>query len=142
MSLPHPWQRLRESTHVTLHWVVDLPTWGRCKHSTQEVFIRVGLTQAQRRVTILHELEHLAAGPAVRGYADKDEAETRERAARWLLPLDVLADALVWSMDDRELADELWVDLTTIRVRLSTLTPVEDAYLNARIDAAERTFPA
>jgi hypothetical protein len=115
---------------------------GKCKHSTQEVSLRRDLTQAQRRATLLHELEHLENGPAVVGYIAEDEMATRERAARWLIPIENLADALVWANDDYELAEELWVDLGTVRTRLSTLRPDETAVLNLRVDAAERSFPS
>ena len=113
---------------------------GKCKHSTQEVSLRRDLTQAQRRAALLHELEHLAHGPAVVGYVEQDEKATRERAARWLIPLENLGDALVWANDDHELAEELWVDLGTVRTRLSTLTAEESRLLNDRLDAAEQTF--
>jgi hypothetical protein len=64
-----------------------------------------------------------------------------ERAARWLLPIEAVADALVWCSDDHELAEELWVDLFTVRCRLQTLTDGETAFINARMDAAEKAFP-
>jgi hypothetical protein len=137
---PHPWRRLRNLTHVTVRYFDEGP-FGWCRHSTQEVFLRSDLTQAQRRATLLHELEHLEAGPAVVGYAQCDERDTRERAARWLIPIDHLAEAMVWAFDDEELAEELWVDVETARTRLSTLTEAESAELNRRLDIAELTFP-
>jgi hypothetical protein len=141
MPLPHPWRRLRDLAHVTLVWH-DHGPMGKCKHSTQEVSLRRDLTQAQRRAALLHELEHLEHGPAVVGYVEEDEMATRERAARWLIPIENLAAAMIWANDDHELAEELWVDLGTVRTRLSTLTAVETRHLNDRVDAAERTFPS
>lgn len=140
MHLPHPWRRLAEALDVTLRWHDDGPM-GRCRHSTREVSLRRGMTQAERRATLLHELEHLNEGPAVRGFERDDEMQTRERAARWLIPLKDLADALVWANDDLEVADVLWVDIHTVQTRLTTLTVEETAELNRRLDAAEITFP-
>lgn len=140
MRHPHPWRRLKELAHITLVWH-DHGPMGTCKHSTQTVSLRRDLSQAERRATLLHELEHLEHGPAVVGYVDQDEKATRERAARWLIPLDNLAAAMVWAVDDHELAEELWVDLGTVRTRLSTLTADETNVLNARLDSAERGFP-
>ncbi|GAA2007787.1 ImmA/IrrE family metallo-endopeptidase [Nocardioides kribbensis] len=141
MHIPHPWRRLRELPHITLRWVADLEHVGECRHSTQEIFIRTGLTQAQRRSVVLHEIEHLLEGPSVRGHEDWDERVVTERAARWLIPLDLLADALVWANDDRELAHELNVDLATVRARLSTLTAEESQVLSDRVMAAEVAYP-
>ena len=56
-----------------------------------------------------------------------------EIAARRLIPLDALADALRWARDLTELADELWVDEPTVRCRLDTLDPVEVADLHAAL---------
>lgn len=129
--------------HVTVRYFdpSESNAWGRCRHSTQEVFIRHGLTQAQRRAVLLHELTHLERGPAPRGGVRLDEQQTRETAARWLVPLENLADGLVYCSNDRELAQYLWVDLGTVRSRLSSLTDHEDSLLNLHLDRAELTFP-
>ncbi len=126
--------------HITLRWHDGGPM-GKCRHSTQEVSLRRGLTQAERRATLAHELEHLAKGPAIVGFTDQDELDVRQRAARWLIPFHRLADALVWAGDDYELADELWVDVHTVRTRLETLTAKECAHLADLMAAAELTFP-
>lgn len=141
MQVPHPWRRLRQSPHITLRWFSGPGPFGWCRHSTQEVWLRTDLTQAQRRATLLHELEHLDAGPAVRGFEEQDEMQIRERAARWLIPFDRLADAMVWAGDEHELAEELWVDVGTVTTRLTTLTEDESARLSALLDAAEKSFP-
>ncbi len=138
--LPHPWRRLARLAHITLRWHDDGPM-GTCRHSTQEVSLRRDLTQAERRATLAHELEHLAEGPAVRGYAEQDEKLIRERAARWLIPFDRLIEALVWAGDDHELAAELWVDVHTVRTRLEMLTDDESTRLADLMAAAELTFP-
>ena len=140
MHFPHPWRRLRDAAHVTLKWHNEGPM-GWCKHSTQEVSIRTNLTQTERRSTLAHELVHLERGPAILGYEEQEERIVAEEAARWLIPLEKLADGLVWAFDDEELADLLWVDLETVQIRLVTLTAEESATVNATLDRAEMTFP-
>lgn len=140
MSLPNPWRRLQELAHITLRWHDGGPR-GWCRHSTQEISIRRGLTQAERRSALAHELEHLAGGPAVVGFVDKDEAEVSDRASRYLIPFDRLAHALLWANDDHELAAELWVDVFTVRARLAALTSGESAALERQMLDAERAFP-
>lgn len=134
VSLYHPWRRLRELVDVTLHWHDDGPA-GWCRHSTQDVSIRRGMTQAERRSTICHELVHLERGPAVRGQAAREEIEVSKEAARRLIP-DVrhLGEALAWATCIDEAADELWVDAGTLRARLDHLHPSERAYLRRRLE--------
>lgn len=140
MQFPHPWRRLRSAAHITLRWHHEGPM-GWCKHSTQELSIRTNLTQSERRSTLAHELVHLDRGPAVKGYEETEERAVSQEAARWLIPLEELADALVWAFDDDELADLLWVDLDTVQNRLVALTVEETMFINAALDRAELTFP-
>lgn len=140
MHFPHPWRRLRNAAHITLRWHHDGPM-GWCRHSTQEVSIRTDLTQVERRSTLAHELVHLDRGPAIKGFEEHEEKVVSEETARWLIPLEKLADGLVWAFDDEELADILWVDLDTVQTRLVTLTPKETTFINAALDRAEMSFP-
>lgn len=98
----------------------------------QTVWMDARRGQAERRCTILHELLHIERGdrgcqnPAV-------ERAIEHEAARLLIPIDMLLSALQWSDHPTELADILWVDEPTIKVRLATLTGrerrmVEDLY--------------
>jgi hypothetical protein len=43
--------------------------------------------------------------------------------------------------DEYEIAEELWVDVSTVRARLADLTPAEQRQLNERLDAAELAQP-
>ncbi|MBA2952161.1 hypothetical protein GON03_19275 [Nocardioides sp. MAH-18] len=129
----HPWRRLRELVHVTLHWHDDGPA-GWCRHSTQDVSIRRGMTQAERRSTVTHEVVHLERGPAVRGFSEREEREVDKEAARRLLPdIREVGEALAWASCVDEAADELWVDRGTLRARLEHLHPAERAYLRRRL---------
>lgn len=136
MHLYHPWRRLRELVDVTLHWHDDGPA-GWCRHSTQDVSLRRGMTQAERRSTICHEVVHLERGPAVRGYGAREELEVSKEAARRLLPdIRAVGEALAWAACLDEAADELWVDRGTLRARLDHLHPAERAYLKQRLASA------
>lgn len=129
----HPWRLLRDLAHVTLRWHDDGHA-GWCRHSTQEVSLRRGMTQAERRSTLTHELVHLERGPAVRGYSAREEIEVSKEAARRLLPsVRVVGEALAWSLNIDVAADELWVDRGTLRTRLEHLHPAERAYLVRRL---------
>lgn len=88
-----------------------------------------------------HEIEHLAGGPAIVGHVRRDEADVSARAARYLIPFDRLADAILWANDDYELAEVLWVDVFTVRARLAALTDMEASMLEVSMLAAERAFP-
>lgn len=138
MHLYHPWRRLRDLVDVTLYWHDGHPP-GWCRHSTQEVSLQRGMTQAERRSTLTHELVHLERGPAVRGYGVREEREVDKEAARRLLPdVRAVGEALAWASCLEEAADELWVDLGTLRARLEHLHPAERAYLRRRLaDGAE-----
>lgn len=140
MSLPHPWRRLRELTHVTLVWHDGGPR-GRTRHSKQQISIRRGLDQAERRSALAHELAHLDGGPAIIGFVDEDERDATARAVRDLIPFDRLCEAIVWANDDHELAAELWVDVYSVRARLAGLTAEESGQLERAMLAAERGFP-
>lgn len=130
----HPWRRLRELVDVTLGWH-DGGYAGWCRHSTQEVSLRRGMTQAERRSTICHEVVHLERGPAPKGYGRQDELAVSKEAARRLIPnVRALGEALAWACCPEEAADELWVDVGTLRTRLNHLHPAERAYLKRRLD--------
>lgn len=133
MHLYHPWRRLRELVDITLLWHEGGQA-GWCRHSTQVVSLRQGMTQAERRSTICHEVVHLERGPAPRGYSRQDELEVSKEAARRLLPdARAVGEALAWAHCLEEAADELWVDVGTLRVRLEHLHPAERAYLRRRL---------
>jgi hypothetical protein len=134
----HPWRALRDLDDWTLV-VTDLPDgyWGLTLHGSHTVLITRGLTQAERRCTIAHEIEHIVGGPAPPGRESQDELRARRNAAHKLLP-DVrqLADALLWAQGDLVVAaQELWVDVGTLQDRLRLMThPAERAFLRHRVE--------
>ncbi|WP_242657903.1 hypothetical protein [Mycobacterium kubicae] len=59
-----------------------------------------------------------------------------ELAPRRLIPLPALIDAYRWcpAGHPAELADELWVDIPTLRTRMATLDPFEVAELEHHLN--------
>lgn len=126
--LPHPWRRLRALGDEWRLRFGPLPDGdhGATNVLTKRIVLVPGLTQAERRSTLAHELEH-AAGHTNERVCDRN-------AARYLLP-DVrrMGEALAWAHDIEEAADELFVDLPTLLTRLDGLHPCERAYLRRRL---------
>lgn len=133
----HPWRTLRALTHVDLFWTQALPVGVRGVTDGQRIWMDDRQLQAERRSTLAHELAHiyLDHGNQCR---PADEAAARALAARWLIDMDRLLDALAWSEELEEVADELWVDLDTLYARLDTLTAEERAQIRALHDRTER----
>jgi hypothetical protein len=90
------------------------------------------MTFAERRCTVLHEVEHVLRGPCSDA---SDELDINRHCARLLLPKmrDVM-DALIWHHGDHDAAaDDLWVDPWTLDVRLASLAGEERAYYRERL---------
>jgi hypothetical protein len=101
------------------------------------------LTQAERRAALAHELEHAVAGdtcllgqgPDGDRLHRRRERHTDERAARRLIDLDELAEALAWCSSLAEVAEHLHVDERTVLARISALTENEKTHIERRIAA-------
>ena len=134
----HPWRELRGMPHIDVQWV-DLPDGYLALSDEDTIWMERRQRQAQRRSTLAHELEHRRQGhvgcqpPAI-------EAQVEEAAARRLIPLAALAEAIVWSMSHEELSLELWVDLGMVHTRLRTLSRDEQAYIDDVIARREEAL--
>ncbi len=90
--------------------------------------------QAERRCTAAHEAIH-----AERGDTSCYSAVHRE-AARRLIDVRRLGEALAFYEGDLvQVAEELWVDLDTLRTRLDHLHPAERGYLQRRLSMREES---
>jgi hypothetical protein len=133
----NPWRHIgRHYPHVTVVTDQELPgaVWGQ--QQGNRIWLCRRLDQARRRCTLTHEIIHLERGsvPAdARGLAREERAVDAE-AARRLITLGALADALRWSREPAQLADTLWVDVPTLRARMASLDPVEVAELEHRLE--------
>lgn len=134
--MDHPWRRFRDRTDWLLEWALLPPgLLGYTAHKRRAVVLDLRLTQAERRCTIAHELEHLDVptphDPILRA---RLEQQIDRRVARRLIPIRRLGDALAWAHTLAEAADELWVDVATLETRLAHLHPAERAYLQQRTE--------
>ena len=138
-----PWRDLTSREDVAFG-VTRLP-WGRgwWIRAERAIVLDDRLTQAERRSVLAHELVHAelddencaAHAPRI---ARRRERQADRVAARRLIPLEQLAEALLWATDEHELADELSVAVDTVRTRLDDLGSVEVAYIESRLWAEER----
>lgn len=134
MNSWHPWRHAAQVyPEVVINCRRELPAdvWGLTSFSRRKIWLCKRLQQVHRRCTLTHELIHLERGalPADPAAAAREERIVDELAARRLITLDDLTDALRWTRDSAELAEGLWVDGATLRTRMATLDPLETAEL-------------
>lgn len=132
MNLGNPWRRLRALPQIVLAWHDDGPR-GWYDFDTQTISLRRGLTQAERRSTLRHELEHHYRGRHLERLLEREERVCELAAARDLIGLRALGEALAWTEHASEAAEELWVDVDLLAVRLDNLHPAEYVYLQGRL---------
>lgn len=133
----HPWRRLRDLTHVQLVWHDDGPM-GVTNFKAATISLRRGMTQAQRRTTVLHECLHVERGAPLETLAAREELRVERETARLLMPcIRTVGEALAWAHTLEEAADELWVDEKALRTRLEALHPAERAYLKRRLESGD-----
>lgn len=102
------------------------------------VTITTGMTQAERRSTLTHELIHLERGTATEPrHQLLEERYVQCESARRLITIEALIDALRWSHDEHELAEELWTDVDTVRTRLANLSAAERRFIDTELDRRE-----
>lgn len=137
MTRAHPWRLLRQMPHLIVHWCHLPDGQVGCTDGTN-IWLDRRQRQAQRRSTLAHELEHIERGHD-ECQVGAVEMTVEIAAARKLIPLVALAEAIVWSQDEHELAEDLWVDVAMVRTRLMSLSDEEHAYVEdvlARREAA------
>ncbi|WP_092808103.1 ImmA/IrrE family metallo-endopeptidase [Klenkia marina] len=128
-----PWADLAGRADLTLSWRHQKPC-GQYFHHDRVIALRRGLTGAQARSTLAHELVHAERGDV--GLSDaaldaRQELIVQREAARRLIPLAALADAVRWTCHPAEAAELLHVDRGTLRTRLAMLTEAEKLVLDA-----------
>lgn len=139
-----PWRHLRSLVHLHLEFTDDdelLDGADARYYATVDRLLmdkRLGL-QVERRCVLAHELAHAVRGDLPCGEAVLDarqEAFVEQWAARKLIHLDDLADALRWSRQADEVAEALWVTVDLLEVRMRHLHPAERAYLVSALSSA------
>lgn len=130
----HPWRAIRARSDIKVRWERRPGLLGSWCERSREMVLHPDQNQAERRCTAAHELLH-----AERSDTSCDWRTHRD-AARLLIDLRALAEALAFYGDDTtQVADELWVDEETLRVRLEHLHPAERGYLRRRLSVKEET---
>lgn len=99
----------------------------------QRATLATGQLQAERRCDINHEWWHHKRGPFPAAMRDREERLIEVLSARELIGIVDLGEAMAWTSDMAEVADELWVDLPCLWARLGSLSPEERAYLDERV---------
>lgn len=135
----HPWRSVRALVDWTVHWTSDLPPGidAATRWSDRTIWVRLGLSQVQRRCVIEHERQHVLRGPG--GVLEEEERQVDIATARVLVDIDELLDAALWARSLPELADELHVTQDVIHCRLAHLHPAERHALRraAHVEAVE-----
>ncbi|MDN6555773.1 MAG: hypothetical protein L0K74_04550 [Acidipropionibacterium acidipropionici] len=102
---------------------------GRCRWADRTITVDRRLTLPQLRTTLAHEAVHARRGPCPRWLIPREELAVHAQAARALIPIGRLGEALAWSLDPRVVADELEVTPDLVDARLQGLGPDEYATL-------------
>lgn len=103
----------------------------------QTIVLDDRLDSIERRCALAHEIEHVRAGDTAVvhvWFATKQEARAHHRAARRLVRLDDLVDALRVTRDEQQLAAILEVDVEVLRLRLDRITDLEQDYVERQIE--------
>lgn len=108
------------------------------------VLIDRRLGQAARRSKLAHEIAHIEAGdvcchdgPDAARLNRRQERRADEVAARRLIGLEQLADALAWAWHTGEIADSLHVAEELVCVRIEVLSDTEKSFIEARLGGRE-----
>jgi hypothetical protein len=139
-----PWETLRRLPHLTLV-VTRLPRGQAWWLPAEDAIVLDDrLDQVSRRCALEHELQHamagdvaMCSGPDAKRLTIRQEVVASGRAARQLLELDDLAEALAWALDYGEVAEALNVTRAVVRARVRSLTPAEKAYIEHRLGTGE-----
>ena len=133
----NPWAHLATQKDITFG-VTRLPAGlGWWIPSERAIVLDDRLTRVGRRVVLAHELAHVDLGHAEMawfGVKTDDlgrllESQADRLAARRLIQVNDLADAIAASEDTWTVAEELDVDVDTLWIRLRHLNPRERAVL-------------
>lgn len=129
-----PWHEVSRFAGLT---VVEAPLPPRLRglidFENNTITLSSDLLPVEQRCTLAHELVHAERGPVLMRHTAREEAAVSAIAARRLIPLDELTEALRWSDDAALLAHDLGVDARTVRIRLRTLTDAERGSIRRRL---------
>lgn len=134
----NPWRVLAEHhPHVAvIRW--PIPELGRYYHRLKTIVVRENLRIVEERAVLWHEIVHLERGDE---HCDRRTERNRieREAARRAIDIEELADALLWSDQPSEVADQLKVTEDLLQLRLRHLHPSERGYLRRRQSMKEQS---
>ncbi len=133
----HPWRALRAQSDITVEWRRLALDQYAVTNGTNRIWMDPDQSQVERRCTLAHELAHIELGHTDGCVAREDRAVDL-LAARRLVEMPDLLDALRWADDLPTVADELWVDEPTLMARLDGLTAGERAQIVVLYNEVER----
>lgn len=130
----HPWREARKRAHLNIEFQQLVDGRRGCLRG-DDITINTSDDQAQRRCTVAHELVHdeRRVFPRDRVLRAREETTVERIAARRLIQLDALVDALLWSRDARETAAELWVDVPMLIALVQSLTDRERDWIDQQL---------
>lgn len=116
---------------------------GATDWRTNTVYVDPRYRPVVQRCTLTHELVHVERGPSLAPQYDApEELVVRKIAARRLIDIRELGEALAESDSLGHVSDVLHVDHDTLMIRLKYLHPAERAYLRRRLEHDEHQHPA
>ena len=111
-----------------------MPVRGACRWSRKSILLDIRLSRVEQRCTLAHELVHAERGPFPHWLTTREESIVDAKAARRLIPLDALGEALAWSLHPTVAAEELDVDPPTLEALLRDLAAAEVEALRRRLE--------
>lgn len=138
----NPWRHIGvHYPHIKVSCRHILPGTRRASWTKHGIYIDKTLDQVARRCALAHEIVHLERGPVPEHpqLALVEERAVSVIAAQRLIPLEDLTEAVMWVdlSDPHELAEELWVDPVTLKIRLESLRPHEHDHILAELAARQ-----
>jgi hypothetical protein len=137
VAVPDPWTELRSRSGLLLVRA-PIAERGRYYHRLRTIVLRDNLLIVEERATLWHELVHADRGDEhCHAWGARQERGCIREAARRAIPVKALANALVWSNDPHEVADELKTTTELLLARQLHLHPAERGYITRRRAARE-----
>lgn len=106
------------------------------------ILIDSGSTWVEKRCSLAHAVAHLDLGHTHAPHDHFDRAQERDAnqlAARRLITIEALAEVLSWTRHWTEIAQELDVDLATLRTREKHMHMSERGWLRRNVRVLEET---
>ncbi|WP_375483235.1 ImmA/IrrE family metallo-endopeptidase [uncultured Jatrophihabitans sp.] len=127
----NPWlDAARRYPLVHIEWHPIAPLHAAWCPSTDVILVDESISKAERRCALAHELAHMDAGDtgtSVCWFESRMESAADKLAARRLVDAHQLAEVVRWAQDGREVAAELDVTPTFLKLRWRWMAPWERA---------------